>query len=360
MNLIKIISLFALASLLSACSLFYGEDGLIKDTSYDYLKAKETAPLKIPPHLKHENNVNYTVVPAIGEQAKNAPSGKDISLVAPAQILDVLDNIRANKQSPVPAIYIVENEEFLWDTIINLFTEQGVKFSRRDKANRVLETEWVAVDKRGVWLGIAGEDDIDEFKAKFRIALSEGILKDEKQITVERIAAQMFNDDTDKWQDMANYWHDSAEMLNLIIAHYDTATIERDRNSKNAVVAGFKVQLAHDDNNNAALVTETDKALVWEKLPKVLEALDFDVKDRDRRLMTYFIAYEYEEPGFFASLFDEEQTPLPLESGDYQVTVTTVGELTAIVFRDGQGTPLNAETMVKLYPQLNKLFSDKK
>ncbi len=346
--------------MLSACSIFYSEDGLVKDNSFEYIKADQTKTLEIPEPLKHKNNIDYTAVPAIGEKAKSAPIGKDLKVVAPIQILAVLDNVRSNKESENPAIFITEDANFVWQTIIDMFKNSEIALQLADKANYVLETDWVALDKRGIWLGLAGADEVDDFRAKYRIKLTEGVLKGEKQIEVERIAAESFNDDTDKWESYPSFWQDSAEMLNLIISSYDKAVIERDRKAKSSVIAGFKVKMAKDDDDNAALVTSADMELVWDKLPKVLEALNFDINDRDRRLMTYFVAYEFEEPGFFASLFDSEEKPLPLETGDYQVTLRQLGELTAIVFRDGQGAPLTSDTMVKLYPDLNKLFGDKR
>jgi len=174
---------------------------------------------------------------------------------------------------------------------------------------------------------------------------------------VRRMDAQKENDDTDEWQDIASFWQDSAQMLNFILINYEHQVIKRDSEKQINLIAGFKVDLGTDKENNAALITTEDKETVWDKLPKILENSSLKIDDKDRSAMTYFINYEKEEPGFFASLFDEEQTVIELESGNYQVVLSELGELTAITFNDGEGQPLDAKTMVKLFPQLSQLFA---
>lgn len=344
----------------SGCSYIYGEDGFIKDNTYAYLEAKQTKDIVIPDSLKQEEKVDYTPIPAIGSKAKQAEVGTKVKVNAPVQILAVLDNVRVNKQAQNPTVYILEDEEFLWNSVVDLFDTNEIQLDINDSQNRVLQTDWIAIDQRGVWLGLAGREDIDEFRAKFKVTFDKGILKGEKQVQVERVMAQKLNEETEQWESYPSFWQDSAEMLNMLISHYDKTATVRDKEIRAQNLAGFKVQLARDEDDNAALVTNAKLEHVWEKLPKVLDEADFDVGDRDRRLMTYFVQYEFEESGFFASLFESDKEPLPLESGDYQVTLRQLGERTAIVFRDGAGVPLNSTTMTKLFPTLSKLFGTKR
>ena len=360
MNCFRKTILILLSTALSACSYIYGEDGLIKDRSYDYLEAKQIEDLKVPEEFKHKSKVDYTQVPAIGQKAKQADVGKNLRYSAPIQILAVLDNIREDKKSSNPAVFIQDDINILWQITVDLFVNNEISPAVADKSKYFLDTGWVALDERGVWLGIEGDEESDEFRAKFQVKLEPGIIKGENRLEVVRSKAQKLNDDTEQWEDVPNFWQDSAEMLNLIIANYDKKVTEMEKEKRGRVIAGFKVELAKDAEDNAALVTATEREIVWEKLPRVLESLNFQISDRDRRLMTYFVKYEYEEPGFFASLFDEEQEKLPIESGDYQVSLTRAGELTAITFKDGQGVALEPSQMVKLYPSLNKLFGDKR
>ncbi len=356
LNCLVKIGFVGVALTLAGCSSLYGEDGLVKDTSQEYLAASQTKDIEMPAGLSHKTKVDYAPVPQIGSKAQKAPIGSEIGFVAPTQILAVLDNVRVNKQAENPTVYIIEDSSFLLNSIISLFEEKEIRLAKKDLSQNIIETEWVSLDERGVWLGMAGEEDLEDFRAKFRVTMESGVLNGEKQLTVERFDAQKYNDDTDKWQAIPSFWEDSAQMLNMVISNYDKVASERDKELRTKNLAGFKVRLAKDEDDNAALVTEVDIDQAWSKVPEVLKTLNFDVNDRDRRLMTYFVKYENEEPGFFASLFDSDKKALPLESGEYQVTVRQLGELTAIIFRDGQGAPLSSEIMVKLYPELSKSF----
>jgi outer membrane protein assembly factor BamC len=356
LNCIKALCLVTLSTLLTACSWFYSEEGLIKDTTYDYIKAGQIKDIELPPSLVQKNRADFAPIPTIGEKASTAPMGSEVKLSAPVQILAVLDNVRVDNQANNPAVFIIEKSEFIWESLLDLFSNSESELELVDKEQWLIQTDWLAVDERGIWLGLAGSDEIDDFRAKFQIKITDGVLRDEQRLVVKRIAAEKFDDDSETWQPVPSFWQDSAEMLNLLISNYDKLAVERDKRNRASMIAGFQVQLAQDEDDAAALVTDASLEHVWEKLPNVLKELDFEVNDRDRRLMTYFVQYKFEEPGFFASLFNSEKEPLPLESGDYQVTLRQLGERTAIVFRDGQGAPLNSTTMVKLYPALSRLF----
>jgi outer membrane protein assembly factor BamC len=360
LNSIKKIIILASATSLSACSFIYGEDGLIRDTSNDYLTAVQTKELVMPEGLSHKAKANYAQVPAIGLKAETSLMGKELRNSAPVQILAVLENVRVDKQSEFPAIFIQDEQDFIWNVLLNLFEENKVSPAILDKSNYFLDTGWMALDERGLWLGIEGSEEVEEFRAKYQIKLTPGILEKEVRVEAKRVRAQKLNDESDKWEDVGSFWQDSAQMLNFIIADYDKQATKREEVNRTSVIAGFKVDLGVDSDGETALLTSAKRELVWNKLPKVLEAVKFEINDKDRRSMTYFLKYEKEEQGFFASLVSSKPEFLPLEDGNYQVAVTDMGENTAITFKDGQGVSLESNTVIKMYPMLSKLFGKKR
>jgi len=344
---------------LSGCSYLYSEEGLIKDRTFEYLDARETKDLNIPPELKQKNKVNYAQVPAIGEAAKNAPFGKELKVNAPVQILAVLENMRLDKKSADPAVFIVDDFEFLWANILSIFEEREINLAKVDKTGKTIDTGWLAQDEDGIWLGLEDSEEIDEFKTRFQIKITEGQLKNEYRIESRRVGAEIL-DEEDNWKPISSFWHDSAEMLNLIISKYDQSVAEREIAERKRAIAGFTVELSTNSDGDAALITAADKEDVWVKLPDVLIDLGFEVHDRDRQLMTYFTEYLTEEDGFFASLFSEDRVELPIESGNYQITVSELGERTAITIKDDQGNALESGVMGKLFPVISSRFGERK
>ncbi|WP_196137678.1 outer membrane protein assembly factor BamC [Aliikangiella sp. G2MR2-5] len=347
-------------SVVSGCSYIYSEDGLVKDRTYEYLDAKQSKELIIPNDLKQENKVNFAQVPAIGDKAKGAPVGKDLSTNAPVQILAVIENTRQDKTGDNPAVFVNDDAAFVWQSITSLMEEYEISPVISDESRHYLDTGWVAQDERGVWLGLEPQDDIDEFKSRYVFTFGEGTLPGEIRVEVERVGAQKFDDESDSWKDTPSFWQDSAEMLNLFIAHYDKRVGEREKHNRERVIAGMKMELSKDVEGNPAFVTKANIEDVWSKTPRVMRSLNFEVKDKDRRLMTYYMEFEAEEPGFFASLFDEDKPKFELEDGSYQVTLSSVGDMTALVLKDAQGVPLEASLVTKLYPAISKQFGTRR
>lgn len=361
----KILSLFRFSLLvlltlnISSCGFIYGEDGLIKSRTYDYVVANQTKELEIPPPLSHKDKVDFTVLPAIGEKAEQSIYGKELALGAPIQLLAVMDNTRVDRKSSMPAVLVVDQLEFIWQTATKFFEQHNITASLNDRENRVLISQWLAIDKKGVWLGLDGSEEPDEYRAKYKISVGEGEIKGEQKLIVQRIKSQKRLED-DSWGELPIFWRDSADMMNLLLSYYDTRIRIQDAHHRQQILVGFKVELGQDENGKAALITSAEKTLVWEKVPRVMRDMGFTIIDKDLRQHTYFMEYHPPEKGFFASLFESEASQLPLKDGAYQASVGELGEMQAISLRDGEGTVIEADILVKLYPDLSRLFGDRR
>jgi outer membrane protein assembly factor BamC len=358
--LIKL-GLLLLASVgLSSCGFIYGDDGLIKSQKYDYVTAKQSKPLEIPSKLEHKGKVDFTVVPQIGVKAKTQAVGKELVQAAPIQLLAVLDNTRVDKKSAVPSVLIIDSNEFIWSMVNEFLNEHNIPPSEGESADKLFVSEWIAIDKGGIWLGVDGSDEPDLLRAKYRIALSNGEIKGEQRLTVERINSQKREDDDLEWQEGTISWQESADMMNLLLSFYDGRIRVRQAKRQREIMAGFKVELGKDSDGGASLLTSASETLVWDKIPKVMYELGFQVIDKDIRQKTYFLEYKEQEQGFFASLFDESQQQNLFEEGAYQISVGETGDRRSLTIKNGQGDAIDAKLLVKLYPELNRLFGDRR
>ncbi|MDH5629027.1 MAG: outer membrane protein assembly factor BamC [Gammaproteobacteria bacterium] len=358
LNTIVKLSVIAMSSFLTACGFIYGEDGLIKDSTYDYLEAKQIKELSIPEPLQQGNKVNYAVVPAIGKLAQQAPVGKDLNERPPNQVLAVLDNVRVDRLSDRPAIYIQDQKDFVWQSILDYFTLSEISPQSVNADEYTIDTGWVAVDERGVWLGIKNGEEIEEFRAQFQILINTSQYKDNVSLSVVRTKAQRLNEETEKWQDVPTFWDDSVDMLNVLLFHYDNKATERELLAREKLLTGFKVELSTDVSGNPALTAMVSMELAWEKLPRVLEFMKFRIDDKDVSQKIYFFEYKEEAEGFFASLFSDDEQESPLEEGAYQVVLTMKGQMVAFTFKTGDDIPLGSDVLTKLYPKLSQAFGE--
>ncbi len=360
MKLIKISTVLGMSVFVSGCGYIYGDNGLIKSQEYDYLHAKETKELEVPTPLVHKNKSNYTVVPQIGASAQNNQSGKQLSQAAPIQLLAVLDNTRVDKKSEIPAVLIIDNVDFIWQTVTKFFQKHEVKVEKQDGQDRWLVTEWIPIEAGGIWLGLDGSDEPNLERAKYKVSISDSNLPGEYRLVIERIQSEIRTDNDLPWQPHTISWQESADMMNLVLSHYDTRIREQEAARQLKIMAGFKVELGQNQSQEAALLTDAEQKLVWEKIPRVMREIGMVILEKDDKQKTYFMEYKGKEEGFFASLFDSTETKELFQEGAYQVTVGDLGNRRTITFRDGQGDAVEASLLVAAFPELSRLFGDRR
>lgn len=360
LRLIKLSLLVLLALVISSCGFIYGEDGLIKSQKYEYINARQSKPLELPPSLSHKDKADYTLLPNIGEQGKKGIIGKSLEQAAPTQLLAVLENTRVDRKSTVPAVLIIDDLEFIWQTATQFIENHNVRTSIQDQQSRTIISNWLAIEEGGIWLGLDGNVEPEYIRAKYKILIEKGVIKGEHKLTVERIASQVRTDDDEQWSDKRVSWRESADMMNLLLSYYDTRLRIQEARHQQQIMAGFKVDLGQDAEGNPTLLTFAKEKLVWEKIPKVMRELGFTIIDKDTRQKTYFMEYHPPEEGFFASLFDSKDILLPLEEGSFQITVGESGQQRSITIKNAQGTGIETELLVKLYPDLSRLFGDRR
>jgi outer membrane protein assembly factor BamC len=360
LKIIKFSIVLLTIALISGCGYIYGDNGLIKSQEFDYLRAEETKELDMPEPLVHKNKTNYTVVPQIGEKAKNAPRGKQLGQKAPIQLLAVLDNTRVDKKSELPAVFIMDNRDFIWQTAIKFFEKHQIKLDKADKQQQVIVTDWIPIEEGGIWLGLNGTDEPDLERAKYRVSISDSDLRGEFRLVVERTHSEQRVDDDAAWQQSAVSWQESADMMNLLLSHYDTRIREQEAARQLEIMAGFKVELGQNKASEPALLTEADEKLVWEKIPRVMREIGLVILEKDEKQKTYFMEYKSKEKGFFASLFDSKEKVKLFQEGAYQITLGSLGNRRTLTFRDGQGEALEASKLVAIFPELSRLFGDRR
>ncbi len=360
LSFIKISFLILVAMLISSCGYIYGDDGLIKSKKFDYVNSKKSKDLKTPDDLTHKGQSNYAITPPIATKQKKYVVGQKLSHFAPTQLLAVMENTRVDRTSKQPAVLIVDKKETLWKTSVDFLEKHNFKNTTYNQKEGVITTDWIAIKEGGIWLGLDGLDDVELNRAKFKITISKGEIKDEHRLMAVRFDSQSRLDDDEPWSSQTVLWRDSADFLNLLLSHYDRQIRLQEAEHQSQVMAGFKVTLGTDAKGNPALLTNAKENLIWEKIPKVVIELGFKLIDKDVQQKIYFMEYEPIENGFFASLFDSSNSDFVLQEGAYQLNVAEKGAQYSITLKDQEGVGLDAELMVKLFPAFSRLFGDRR
>ncbi len=354
MRFIKVTCL-SFGCLLSGCSWLYGENGLIHDSSNDYLKSSQTADLKIPQNYDTSSLKDELKIPPLSAQAQSQPMGDDLVKAPPLQILAVSQGMRINRNSDSPSVFWMGSQEQLSKYVEEFLNSKESKFT---SSSNVFQTGWLVTDNGAWWRTVFGSDLPELIRNQYQLALSAGERPGEQKITVQLLAHQQKAFGSDDWQKHPSKTVIATEFLNEFVGYLDYLERKENANRLQQLSRGFVIRLGKDVENNAAYIAESDWQTVWLKSPKVLEPFGFTLSDKDQSTGTYFFEFEANEPGFFASLVgDEEAVALDLPKGAYQLVIggKEQGAVTLTII-DTEGNPLTDAKMAQLFAPISQAY----
>ncbi len=354
MKLVKLLVL-VLVPVMSGCSWLYGEQGLIHDSTNDYLKAKEQSPLQVPEGYDQSRLQNELSIPPISSKAEQQALGPELDKQPPMQILAVTQGMRADRASSVPAVFWMIEPESLDEQIRAFLGHKEIGFSQHE--NHYI-TDWIVTDNEAWWRSVFGTDMPRFVREKFELSTLPGERNGEVRVAVKLLERELMPYDEDKWLDASNDSRSATEFLNGLVGYIDY--LERVDNAKRLqeLNRGIVTTLGQNVDGNASMVADSDWRTVWLKTPQILEPFGFTLTDKDQAKGTYFFEFEANEPGFFASLFgDDEGVALDLPKGAYQVIVggKDTGAVTLTII-DTEGQPLSDAKMAQLFPHLSEAY----
>ncbi len=340
---------------LSGCSWLYGENGLIHDSSNDYLKAKQAKQVQLPEGYSGARMKNELNIPSLTATAAQRPSGDALDKTPPAQILAVTSGLRINRQSQDPGVFWMGTQEQLTANLKAFMESKEINFNQQGAQ---VSTDWVTLDNEAWWRSVFGTDLPRFVRNKFILQSVPGVRSGELGIIVKHVEHQQMPYDEDVWNTHPLSKKIAVEFLNQFVGYLDY--LERLDNAKrlSQLNRGFTIRLGKNKNNDAAYIADTDWQTVWLKSPKILEPFGFTLADKDNSKATYFFEFEANEPGFFASLTgDDEGVALDLPKGPYQLMIEGKdGGAVAIYFLDIDGKPLTDAKMAQLLPHFSEAF----
>ncbi len=352
------------AGLLSGCSWFYGEDGLVRDTEYDYVQARQGADLKVPAEYQRFRTSNEFVVPQVAPKVAEAPVGTSLDVNPPALVLSTGDGVFAQQDAVVPSAVIVGDETLLWDRLGRFFSESNIAIKERQQEQGKLVTDWVQTEEAGWWDRWMSSSDAHAWRWKYRFSVEPGERPNERLVSVQALNAETLDGDGN-WQAASADRRHSVDMLNRFLGFYDTELNRAARERVMASRAGIKLDLWQDEQGVPALLARSGLDNTWESTPDVLGTLGFQLEDKDTTKRLYYFKLEDGEKGFWDKLAfwsddGEQEIRVELEKGEYLVQLAPVGENTSLVISRADGEPLSSEVLARLYPTLAEAFQERR
>lgn len=348
---------------LSGCGWLYGKEGLIRDTEHDYLEARQSPALKLPPHLDGFQPQDHFQVPALSAKAAAAPVGEALDVNPPALVLSSGDGVSGIQDSPIPQALLIGEGEQLWQRLNAFLTDNSIPVEKADETAGELLTGWVQSEEIGWFSDWLMGEEIESYRWQYRFRVLPGERPNERLISTEVVQVEALHED-DGWQALKPTRRSSVDMLNQFLGYYDELLSRTARERVLAARAGITVELWQNEAGQTGLLAQSGLDNTWEATPAVLERLGFLQEDKDTSKRLYYFKLESaDEGGFWDWLFGDDrpdQVLLELEPGEYLVQLSAVGERTGLLFSKADGDVLDAATMTKLFPVLSEAFAERR
>jgi outer membrane protein assembly factor BamC len=339
--------------MLSACSWFSATEP--EDNLQGYEKVSESPKIKIPNGYSNKRISERMTIPKLTPTSAKSLTGDALDITPPVQILSVAENMRTNRTSDLPSVFIVIKKSDLEEKLSSFFDYIGISY-KKQAGN--FKTDWVVTDNEAWWRTVFGTEVPRFIRSKFQIELRDGERIGEQSLTVKQVKYQEMPYDQDRWNDLDVSAKSAASFLNEIVGYFDYLDRLESAKLLAKLSRGVTVELGKDVNNNAALVAETNWQTMWLKTPGVLKPFGFTLSDKDIDAGSYFFEFEPNEPGFFASLVGSDSSvAFPLEKGAYKVIIGGKRDkpVTLSIY-DDVGNSISDAKMVQIFPNLSEAF----
>ncbi|MBT1449594.1 outer membrane protein assembly factor BamC [Glaciecola sp. XM2] len=318
----------------------------------DYLEVETAEALKVPSDLQPPSMSNRYELPQL--QSELNIKGTEISIASPRLVLPLVNGSHVEEGSAGAEVLfdqLNDNEPLsktIWDTVLSYLELNEVSVESFDQQKNELYTGWVVTQEEleSNWYEFGSE--FTENAKRFKLSLE--LAPHGRTAALKAELVEFIDADGSSLLPQLSVFEERAErvdFLNNIIAEYDVG-IRLEQSQRLALIRdGFSSKLGFNPNGDPAFVVDAAYENAWPRLLLVLRKMGFDVIDMDQSSGLMFVKYNGQEESWWSGFFSEEE--LQLEKVNYRLAIESVGEQTAITFKDSENVPFDAQTVTDLF-----------
>lgn len=316
----------------SGCGWLWGENGYFRDRGSDYMTARETAPMQLPPDVQARRSEPLLPIPS----AVPARSGEGKFEVPRPQVMHAdarFSDFSLQRSGERSWVAAQRSPAEVWALSRQFLEDSGLGIAEERVQSGELISAWQPLERLPAGLRRHAEDDDVEISVRLRV--EPGVQRNSSEIfllsntrpagssaepawPVQSLAPALDRALTERLQDS----------LSSAASHGGSVSLLADRSFD----APQRVALGSDGSGNPLLTLDTDLDRAWSAVGRALQAADVRVEDMNRSLGVYYVNVSEgaekpdEEPGFFSGLFGGKADAEELEARAerYQVRLTRV------------------------------------
>lgn len=354
-------TLALMISATSGCGWLWGDDGYFRDRGSDYLQARSTPPMQLPPNVQSRPLDPLLPIPA--GIADLPPREGKFDLPRPQAMAVRAQASEFSLQNSGSSRWLLAQRSpaEVWPLVRQFFSDNGYRVAEERPRTGEFVTAWQTAGELDSDLGGRLQPLQGDAESRLRVRVEPGVQRNTSEIYVlsaQRAAGSSAEPD---WSAAGNASLDAA----LLDALLGSVTRSGEGGSVSLLAARdfdapSRVLLAVDGSGNPLLTLDTDLDRAWSSVGRALEQIDLRVEDVDRSQGLYFInlaegaAQPEEEPGFFAGLFGSEPDKDEVEARAerYRVRLSQVGSSVQVTLEQDINTVAPVEVARRVLEQI--------
>lgn len=338
----RLAGLSALALMISStsgCGWLWGENGYFRDRGNDYLEARQTAPMQLPPDAQSKRLDPLLPVPVNVADSRN-DADYEVPRPQPLQVKGEVSDYSLQKSGDSRWVVAQRVPAEVWPVARQFFEDGGFKVVDERPQTGEFSTGWQRLDQLSAPLArrlgsrVSGVEPDSEVRARVRI--EPGVQRNTSEIFVLTTTRPAGSTADTGWPSRSDSPSLEAALMDEMLA-----TMARSAEQGGSVSllaardfdAPSRVTLSEDGSGNPILNLGADFDRSWSSVGRALEVADVRVDDINRSLGVYYInlaegAEKDKEPGFFSRLWGSAPSKEEIEAraDRYQVRLTRVGD----------------------------------
>jgi outer membrane protein assembly factor BamC len=320
-------------ALCSGCGYLFGDDGVFRDKSQDYKKAREVPVLKVPDARDSASLGEMYPIPPITD---NLLLAGEFEVPRPSPLVAGAEDEQVRIQTLGEESWALVNAApgQVWPQVRAFLSVSQVPVARVDASAGIIDSAWVNLE---------GES----MASRFRFRIDQGVQRGTSELHVLQMSQA---GDVDSWPASSDAPAQESEMLRALAQYLansaDSTPVSMMADQAISAVGKVSIQEGPDKDIYIRLGLPYDRA--WASVGRAIEESHFEITDRDRSAGKYYVRFlgtdSEEEEGWFDWMLSGDDDPLVDQA--FVVSVDALDAQDVAIRIDQQGPSDGAELPV--------------
>ncbi len=295
---------------ISGCGVLFGDDGVFRDSSEDYLNAESIAEINVPKGFDKGRLHELYAIPPVDEDNLELLDSSDTPRPLPLSALQQESTVKIQKLYGKRWILVNTPPSEVWPRVRNFLNVTGLPVAQSDAHQGVLETTWLEF-----------KND-PEHRDKYRIRLEQGVQIDSTEIHIRHVsvtAEEAQANEAVQWPDVSSNSEREGWLVDELASAIAANMKEAGASSLLAqtIAGGDKVLVRSTGVDEPVLILQLGFNRAWATVRHSISQEGFTLWGEDAERQVFYVQYQQpkpeddEEPGFFSRLFSSDKPELP-------------------------------------------------